>query len=192
MLIDVGSLAVMGVALGGLLGYAAKKLAVEEDPLEQELQAMLPGSQCGQCGFVGCSQFAAALAKGEAPVTGCVPGGKALAESLAGKLGIDADLTGHEDPVPQYAEIREDLCIGCLRCIAECSTDAIVGAPKHMHTVVLDACHGCGKCFAICPTEAIKMCTVPVTLGTWHWDKPNTGATASANANANANATGVH
>jgi electron transport complex protein RnfB len=172
MLIDVGSLTVMGVALGGLLGVAAKLLAVEENPLELELQAMLPGSQCGQCGYVGCALYAAALAKHEASVTLCAPGGKSVIEALAKKLGVSADAEGHEEKGPEYAHIEEDLCIGCLRCIQECSTDAIVGANKQIHTVLVEACHGCAKCFKVCPTEAIKMCQVPLTLGTWHWNKP--------------------
>lgn len=173
MWIAVGSLTVMGVALGGLLGIAARLLAVEEDPLEQELQAMLPGSNCGQCGYVGCALAAQALAKGEAPVTVCPPGGRAVAESLAKKLGVTADLSEHEDKGPEYAVIEEDLCIGCTRCIKECSVDAIMGASKLMHTVIVDACHGCAKCFKVCPTDAIKMCRVPVTLSTWHWPKPD-------------------
>ncbi|MEO5335694.1 MAG: RnfABCDGE type electron transport complex subunit B [Magnetospirillum sp. WYHS-4] len=173
MLLAVGSLAVMGVTLGGLLGIAARLLHVEEDPLEVELVGMLPGSQCGQCGFVGCNQYAAALAHEHAPVTLCAPGGKATAEALAKRLGVKADLSEHEDVGPQYASINEDLCIGCLRCIGECSSDAIIGAPKQMHTVMAEACHGCTKCFQICPTEAITMCKVPVTLSAWHWDKPH-------------------
>lgn len=172
MLLAIGSLAVMGVTLGGLLGVAARLLAVEEDPLENELLGLLPGSQCGQCGFVGCGQYAAALAHDHAPVTLCAPGGKNVAEILAKRLGVSADLSGHEDAVPHFAVIDEDLCIGCLRCIQECTSDAIVGAVKQVHTVVADVCHGCAKCFKICPTEAITMCKVPVTLGSWHWDKP--------------------
>ena len=113
MLIAVGSLTVMGVALGGMLGAAARFLAVEENPLEEELKAMLPGSQCGQCGYVGCGQAAAALARGEAPVTLCPPGGRAVAEALAKKLGVTADLSEHEEKVPEYAVVREELCIGC-------------------------------------------------------------------------------
>ena len=173
MIIDVGSLTVIGVTLGGLLGVAAKLLHVEEDPIEQELVGMLPGSQCGQCGYVGCGQYAAALAHEHAPVTLCAPGGKAVAEALAKRLGVSADLSEHEDKGPEYAVIDEDLCIGCLRCIGECTSDAIVGSLKHVHTVITDQCHGCAKCFKICPTEAIHMCKVPVTLGTWHWQKPH-------------------
>ena len=64
MWVDIASLTLMGAVLGSLLGAAARFLAVEENPLEAELQAMLPGSQCGQCGYVGCAQAAAALARG--------------------------------------------------------------------------------------------------------------------------------
>ncbi len=177
MLVAVGSLTVMGVALGGLLGIAARLLAVEENPLEEELKAMLPGSNCGQCGYVGCALAAAALAKGEAPVTVCPPGGRAVAETLAKKLGVTADLSAHEDKGPEYAFIEEDLCIGCTRCIKECTVDAIVGATKQMHVVINEACHGCAKCFKVCPTDAIKMCKVPLTLSTWHWAKPEVGQT---------------
>lgn len=172
MLISVGSLTAMGVVLGGMLGAAAKFLAVEENPLEEEIKAMLPGSQCGQCGYVGCAQAAAALARGEAPVTLCPPGGKATVEALAKKLGVTADLSDHEEKEPEYAVIDESLCIGCTRCIKECSVDAIVGANKLMHTIIAEDCHGCAKCFKVCPTEAIKMCSIPVTLSSWHWEKP--------------------
>jgi electron transport complex protein RnfB len=172
MLLAVSSLTVMGAALGGILGVAARYLAVEENPLEAELQAILPGSQCGQCGYVGCAQAAAALARGEAPVTLCAPGGKAVIEQLANKLGVSVDLSAHEDKGPEYAVILEEYCIGCTRCIRECSVDGIVGANKLMHTVISEACHGCGKCAQVCPTEAIKMYPVPLTLSGWHWPKP--------------------
>ncbi len=177
MLIAVGSLTAMGLALGGMLGAAARFLAVEENPLETELQALLPGSQCGQCGYVGCAQAAAALARGEAPVTLCAPGGKAVAEQLAKKLGVTADLSAHEEKEPVYAVILEDYCIGCTRCMKECSVDGIIGANKLMHTVIADACHGCGKCAKVCPTDAIEMRPIPLTLSGWHWPKPNSHST---------------
>lgn len=172
MWIAIGSLTIMGIVLGGLLGVAARFLAVEENPLEEELKGMLPGSQCGQCGYVGCAQYAAALAKGEASITLCSPGGKALIETLSKKLGVAADLSEHEEKVPEHAFIVEDLCIGCTRCIRECSTDAIMGANKLMHTIIVDACHGCAKCVKVCPTDAIVMVPVKVTLRNWHWPKP--------------------
>lgn len=172
MLIAIGSLTLMGIVLGGLLGVAARFLAVEENPLEEELKGMLPGSQCGQCGYVGCAQYAAALAKGEAAITLCAPGGKALIEDLSKKLGVTADLSEHEEKAPEHAYIKEELCIGCTRCIRECSTDAILGANKLMHTIIVDACHGCSKCVPVCPTDAIIMVPYPVTVTNWHWPKP--------------------
>ena len=101
MLIAVGSLTLIGLTLGTVLGAAARKFAVKEDPLEEELKAMLPGSQCGQCGYAGCSQYAAALAKGGVAITLCAPGGKAVIEALANKLGVAADLSGLEEKGPE-------------------------------------------------------------------------------------------
>ncbi|MEI6414403.1 MAG: RnfABCDGE type electron transport complex subunit B [Pseudomonadota bacterium] len=172
MLITISSLTVMGIGLGSILGAAAHFLAVKEDPLEAELQALLPGSQCGQCGYVGCGQAAAALARGEAQVTLCTPGGKAVAEALARRLGVSVDLSGQVEKGPEYAFIIEDLCIGCTRCIKECSVDAIFGATKQMHTVIAEACHACGSCVDVCPTDAVVMLPVPTTIRTWHWPKP--------------------
>jgi Na+-translocating ferredoxin:NAD+ oxidoreductase subunit B len=172
MLIAVGSLTVMGIALGGLLGVAARYLAVEENPIEAEIQAMLPGSQCGQCGFVGCAQAAAALARGEATVTLCPPGGRALAQELAAKLGIKADLSAVADDGPKLARVAEEICIGCTRCIKACPTDAIIGAPKQIHNVIREACTGCNACVDRCPTEALSMVPVSVTLQHWIWPKP--------------------
>ena len=120
-------------------------------------------------------QAAAALAKGEAPITLCPPGGKAVIEALAKKLGVTADLSEHEEKGPEHAFIIEDLCIGCTRCIRECTTDSILGANKLMHTVIVDTCHGCSKCVEVCPTEAIVMQPINVTVGTWHWPKPEAG-----------------
>jgi electron transport complex protein RnfB len=172
MLVAVFIMTVMGLVLGGVLGAASRFLAVKENPLEEELKALLPGSQCGQCGYVGCAQAAAALAKGEAAVTLCPPGGKAVAEALAKKLGVTADLSGHEEKEPEHAYIIEELCIGCTRCIRECTTDSIMGASKLMHTIIVDSCHGCGKCAPTCPTEAIVMVPYKVTVRTWAWPKP--------------------
>lgn len=173
MITAVASLAGLGVALGAVLGIAARYLQVEGNPLEAELEAMLPGSQCGQCGFAGCKQAASALANGQAKVTLCPPGGRSLALALAEKLGVSVDLSDSQELEPEIAFVNEDLCIGCMRCLQECSSDALVGAPKQMHTVISDICHGCGKCAKVCPTEAIEMSAVPATLASWHWHKPD-------------------
>ncbi|MDQ7990878.1 MAG: RnfABCDGE type electron transport complex subunit B [Candidatus Dactylopiibacterium sp.] len=169
------SLTLLGIVLGGLLGLASHWLAVEEDPIEKDIQAMLPGSQCGQCGYVGCAQAAAALARGEAAVTLCPSGGRALAEALAKKLGVSADLDGHAEPVPQLARIEEALCIGCVRCFNACTVDAIIGAPKQIHAVLSDICHGCGKCVGECRTGAIALQPVAPSVASWIWPKPAAG-----------------
>jgi len=172
MLIAVASLTTLGLILGLFLGIAARRLAVEGNPLIDEIQAILPGSQCGQCGFPGCAGAAEALANGNAPVTLCPPGGRDVVVTLANKLGVEVDMSGVKDSGPAVAEIREELCIGCTRCFKVCPTDAVLGAAKHIHNVFREACTACGKCVETCPTEAILMRPVPVTLQSWYWEKP--------------------
>ena len=172
MIAAVASLSALGLVLGLGLGVAARKLKVEGNPLVAVLEALLPGSQCGQCGFPGCAGAAQALADGSAPVTLCPPGGRDLVVQLAAKLGVEADLSGVEEREPSIAEVREELCIGCTRCFKVCPTDAILGASKHIHSVFREACTACGKCVDACPTEAILMVPVPVTVQTWYWRKP--------------------
>ena len=170
------SLALLGVALGWLLGIAARFLKVEGNEMQAEIEEMLPGSQCGQCGYPGCGPAAAALADGSAPVTLCPPGGRALAEELADKLGVSVDLSGMEDKAPMIAHVHEALCIGCTKCFKRCPTDAIVGGPKMIHAVFADACTGCEKCFDVCPTECIVMRPNEATVQTWYWPKPQLAA----------------
>lgn len=172
MITAIISLSLLGLVLGLLLGTAACYLKVEGNPLEAEIETMLPGSQCGQCGFPGCTPAASALATGEAPVTLCPPGGPTLALALANKLGVSADLSGMEDKALMVAHIKEGLCIGCTRCFKRCPTDAILGASKQIHAVIGDACTGCEKCIDICPTECVELRPVPVKLQTWYWPKP--------------------
>jgi electron transport complex protein RnfB len=172
MIAALFSLTLLGLALGLGLGYAAIRLKVEGNPLVEELEAMLPGSQCGQCGYPGCKGAAQALADGAAPVTLCPPGGRPLVEALAAKLGVEADLSGMADSGPQVAEVLEDLCIGCTKCYKVCPTDAILGAAKQIHAVFREACTACGKCVDVCPTEATRMVALPATLQTWYWARP--------------------
>lgn len=177
MLAAMFSLTVLGLLLGFGLGFAARKLTVEGNPLVAELEAMLPGSQCGQCGFPGCAGAAQALADGSAPITLCPPGGRPLVEALAAKLGVEPGADSDAGNVPRIAEINEDLCIGCTKCFKVCPTDAILGAAKQIHAVFREACTACGKCVDVCPTEATRMIVQPVTLQTWYWHKP-LGATS--------------
>ncbi|MGB5277972.1 MAG: RnfABCDGE type electron transport complex subunit B [Gammaproteobacteria bacterium] len=172
MITSILILTLLGISLGILLGAAASYFAVEGNPLEEEIESMLPGSQCGQCGFPGCTRAAAALVNGEADVTICPPGGRSLAMELANKLGISTDLSDMEDKELLIARIHSELCIGCTKCFKRCPTDAIVGSSKQIHAVISDACTGCEKCFEVCPTECIEMRPIPVTLQNWHWPNP--------------------
>lgn len=172
MIAAVVSLAILGLVLGLLLGYAARRLRVEGNPLADEIESMLPGSQCGQCGYPGCAGAARALAEGGAPVTLCPPGGRDLAAALAAKLGLEVDLSGVRDIGPRVAQVEEALCIGCTRCFKVCPTDAILGAAKSIHNVFRDACTACGKCVETCPTAAISMQPLPLTLQSWYWHRP--------------------
>jgi electron transport complex protein RnfB len=176
MITAIISITLLGLTLGTILGTAARYLKVEGNPLTEEIEAMLPGSQCGQCGFPGCSPAAEALANGQAEVTLCPPGGKSLAMALADKLGVSADLSDVEDQEPKLAFIKEDLCIGCMKCFKRCPTDAILGANKQIHAVLTEACTGCEKCYEVCPTECISMRPVAVKLSDWYWPKPAVAA----------------
>jgi electron transport complex protein RnfB len=166
------SLSLLGLFLGLLLGIAGKYLKVESSPIVEKLESLLPGSQCGQCGFAGCKPAAEALAEGKAAATMCPPGGSALAEQIAALLGMDLDLSAVKEPELLVARVSEATCTGCTRCFKVCPTDAIVGAPKQIHAVVADACIGCKKCIEVCPTECLQMHPVEVTLRNWRWNKP--------------------
>ncbi len=172
MIAALASLTALGLLLGGLLGLASRYLKVEGNPLVGQIEELLPGSQCGQCGYPGCTPAAEALAEGQAAVTLCPPGGRALAEELAGILGVAVDLSDVEDKAPMVAYVHENLCVGCTKCFKRCPTDAILGASKMIHAVFPDACTGCEKCFDVCPTECIEMRPVVATVQTWYWPKP--------------------
>jgi electron transport complex protein RnfB len=172
MIAAIASLTVLGLGLGALLGLAARHLKVEGNPVVERIESLLPGSQCGQCGYPGCSAAAEAVGDGQAPVTLCPPGGRALAEEIAAILGVSVDLSDVQDKAPRVAHVYEKLCIGCTKCMKRCPTDAILGAPKMIHVVFTDACTGCEKCFEACPTESIEMRPVQPTLQTWHWPLP--------------------
>jgi electron transport complex protein RnfB len=172
-MIAIFTLMLLGAALGLILGIAGRFLAVEANAHAAELEALLPGTNCGQCGFPGCAGAAAAIVSGAAPPTCCPPGGRSVALALAEKLGVSLDLSGVVDKGPEVAVIAEDLCIGCCRCLKSCPTDAILGAPKQIHNVLKEACTGCAACVEHCPTEALLLRPVPVTLPHWVMPKPN-------------------
>ncbi len=124
------------------------------------IDALLPQTQCSRCGYPGCRPYAAAIAGGEAQINQCPPGGSATIHALAALLGGDFrplnPANGVEAPAC-VAWIDESRCIGCARCLPPCPVDAIVGAPKYLHTVLVDRCTGCELCLAPCPVDCIEM-----------------------------------
>jgi electron transport complex protein RnfB len=170
-------LAIGGVSLfsGLLIGLASRYFRVEGDPVADQIEALLPQTQCGQCDFAGCRPYAEAIAEGSAEINRCVPGGETTIQELADLLDrevipLDEEL-GEEKP-PMVALIIEDQCIGCTKCIQACPVDAIVGAAKQMHTVIADECTGCELCLPPCPVDCIEMIKIPETLETWQWPTP--------------------
>ena len=133
------------------------------------INAILPQTQCGQCGFKGCKPYAEAIALGEADINQCPPGGDEGIVELANLLGVKAKPLnpeyGQHKP-KQVAFIIEQDCIGCVKCIAVCPVDAILGAAKMMHTVIAAECTGCELCIAPCPVDCIEMKSIDVTLTT--------------------------
>ncbi len=126
--------------------------------LTQRIDALLPQTQCGKCGHPGCKPYAEGIARGEA-INKCPPGGQETIVGLARLLSVpvlELDTTRGEAPA-QIAYIREAECIGCTKCIQACPVDAIVGAAKLMHTVIVDECTGCDLCVAPCPVDCIEM-----------------------------------
>jgi len=172
MISGIFTLTLLGLSLGLFLALAAHYLKVEADPIVEDITAMLPGSNCGQCGFAGCGQVAEAVSNGSATLDMCFPGGKSLIEKLALRLGVDWDFSNSSSTAPMVALVMEETCIGCTRCFKACPTDAIVGAPKQMHSVINSACNGCTLCVDVCPTECLKMVDVETTLENWRWHKP--------------------
>ena len=125
-----------------------------------DIDALLPQTQCTRCGYGGCSPYAQAIAAGEVPINQCPPGGAATIEALAALLGRAVlplnPANGAEGPT-LVAQIDEEACIGCAKCLPPCPVDAIIGAHRQMHTVVLALCTGCELCAAPCPVDCITM-----------------------------------
>ena len=166
----------LAAAFGALLGFAAEKFKTEGNPIADEINNILPQTQCGQCGYPGCRPYAEAIANGEA-INKCPPGGEAGVQALADLLDLeplplDAE-HGEAKKVTTVAFIREDECIGCTKCIQACPVDAILGAAKQMHMVIISECTGCDLCVEPCPVDCIDMIAQEESLKTWHWQLPD-------------------
>ncbi|MBU2709733.1 electron transport complex subunit RsxB [Zooshikella harenae] len=168
------ALLTLALIFGAILGFASVRFKVEGDPLVDQINALLPQTQCGQCGYPGCRPYAEAIADGDV-INKCPPGGESTIASLADLLDVEPmpldEAHGEEKP-RTVAYIREDECIGCTKCIQACPVDAILGAAKQMHTVIANECTGCDLCVEPCPVDCIEMRPIEVTTKTWSWELP--------------------
>ncbi len=176
ILISVLALVALAIIFGAILGFAAVRFKVEGNPIVDQLDALLPQTQCGQCSYPGCRPYAQAMSDGSEKINKCPPGGESTIIAIADLLGVDPEPLdaehGEEKDTKMLAVIREDECIGCTKCIQACPVDAILGAAKQMHTVIASECTGCDLCVEPCPVDCIDMVPVTQNMQTWHWQKP--------------------
>jgi len=176
MLSGIITLTALSLIFGLILGYSAIRFRVEGDPIADQIDALLPQTQCGQCSYAGCRPYAEAIANGEAEINRCPPGGEVTMIALAELLGRDPMPLENEEAAAKpkaVAIIIEKDCIGCTLCIQACPVDAILGAAKQMHTVIEAECTGCELCIPPCPVECIDMVPIKDTTDTWRWPLPN-------------------
>src|SRR5215469_338050 len=147
--------------------------------LSDQIDSLLPQTQCTRCGYPDCRAYAEALARHETSLNRCPPGGDETIQALAELLRTPPQSL---DPaVGRFAPgtvafIEEPTCIGCTKCIASCPVDAITGAPKEMHTVIEALCTGCGLCLPPCPVDCIRLASAQgVTEGLEGWQFPMGG-----------------
>jgi len=174
MFTAVITLLILAAVFGALLGFASIRFKPEGNPIIDEIDNILPQTQCGQCGHPGCRPYAQAIADGE-DINKCPPGGEATIQALADLLDVEPmplDAEHGEEKGKQIAIIREDECIGCTKCIQACPVDAILGAAKQMHTVIESECTGCDLCVEPCPVDCIDIVPVKTTMRSWHTNKP--------------------
>ncbi len=181
MLTAILILTLLGLLFGLGLGWAANRFRVESDPLIERIDALLPQTQCGQCGYPGCRPYAAAIASQEADINHCPPGGSDTIRALADLLGTEPRPLNPDNGIEKPATvvvIDEQRCIGCTLCIQACPVDAIVGAAKLMHTVIATECTGCDLCLPPCPVDCMDV--VEAGPRQWHPHIPRPMALESA------------
>ncbi len=158
MLTGILAITLLAAVFGLALAVVAKRLPAGESKLVDDIDGLLPQTQCAQCGYPGCRPYAEAIVSKGAAINLCPPGGDTTVRRLAERLGRDAlPLEQPASEIRQVAVIDESLCIGCLHCRNACPVDAIVGAMNYMHTVIESECTGCELCVAPCPVDCIDL-----------------------------------
>ena len=175
MLTPVLVLMALGLVFGLGLGWAAIRFRVQSNPVIERIDALLPQTQCGQCGYPGCRPYAEAISSDTADINQCPPGGDAGIRALADLLGREPKPLNPEngEVTPKtVVVIDEQRCIGCTLCIQACPVDAIVGATKLMHTVIASECTGCDLCLPPCPVDCIDIIEVKTDILRWRSPRP--------------------
>ena len=175
MLTPVLVLMALGLVFGLGLGWAAIRFRVQSNPVIERIDALLPQTQCGQCGYPGCRPYAEAISSDTADINQCPPGGDAGIRALADLLGREPKPLNPEngEVTPKtVVVIDEQRCIGCTLCIQACPVDAIVGATKLMHTVIASECTGCDLCLPPCPVDCIDIVEVKTDILRWRSPRP--------------------
>ena len=153
---------------------AARQANTDTGSLADCIDALLPQTQCRQCGFDGCRPYAEAIARDAAGIDRCPPGGERTLLRMARLLGRPpvplADPARAALP-PRLARVDENDCIGCLKCVRACPVDAILGAAGTRHAVIPELCTGCELCLPPCPVDCIELVAAPVAAP-WQWSKP--------------------
>ena len=154
----MATLIILAAAAGAVLGFLRAHAEGKDcdAPLTAALDAALPQLQCGECGYVGCHPYAVAMARGEAGINLCPPGGDDTARQLGRILNTEPPSLSPAPP-RVVAFIREEDCVGCALCLPACPTDAIIGSAQRRHTVLAEHCVGCRLCLPPCPTDCIDM-----------------------------------
>ena len=175
----------VGVLIGFFLGVAGEKLAVEVDEKEEAILGVLPGNNCGGCGYAGCSGLAAAISKGEAPINQCPVGGSGVAAQIGAIMGVEADAgtrmvafvkcSGNKEAskadyaynglmdctamkyVPNGGPKSCNYgCLGYGSCVKACPFDSI-HVVDGVACVNPLTCKACGKCVEACPKHLIEL-----------------------------------